>query len=270
MSRIQAVIFDWAGTVVDYGCFAPMNAFMQAFEQAGVPISEDEVRGPMGKLKRDHIQSILQIERVRLAWRNQFDSEPVEADIDRLYASFEERLMATLHRFTDPLPGVLEVVKELRGRGLKIGSTTGYTRKMMKVVTEGAKEKGYEPDYMIASDEVKQGRPYPYMIYKNLLALEVSTPKAAVKVGDTLADVLEGKRAGVWSVAVIQGSSELGLKLEEVERSPAGELEMRMEHVRRKFKEAGADYVIDTIDELPALLDMVERRGDRLSNEPIL
>jgi len=207
MSEIKAIIFDWAGTVVDYGCFAPMDAFMQAFEQAGVPIAAEEARGPMGLLKRDHIQAILDMERVKLVWGDRFGRTPSEADADGLYAAFERMLMASLHRFSDPIPGVLNVIEGLRRKGLKIGSTTGYTRPMMEVVRAGAKAAGYEPDYLMTPDEAKRGRPYPYMIYQNLIELEIYPPRAAVKVGDTLSDVREARNAGVWSVAVVMGSS---------------------------------------------------------------
>jgi phosphonoacetaldehyde hydrolase len=260
MRHIQAVIFDWAGTVVDFGCFAPMDALMQSFAQAGVPITAEEAREPMGLLKRDHIQAILRMERVKQAWQGRFGRYPNASDGDRLYEIFEAVLMASLHRFTDPIPGVLDVVDELRGKGLKIGSTTGYTRKMMEVVRQGAKEKGYEPDYVVASDEVRRGRPYPDMIFQNLIGLDVHPPKSAVKVGDTVADVKEGKNAGVWSVAVVKGSSELGLTLEEMKRCPEKELEARIQEVRRKFEEAGADYVMESMEELPSVLDILERQ----------
>ena len=50
----QLVIFDWAGTTVDYGCFAPVNAFALAFQKFGVTPTVEEIRAPMGMLKRDH------------------------------------------------------------------------------------------------------------------------------------------------------------------------------------------------------------------------
>lgn len=259
MSQIKAVIFDWAGTVVDYGCFAPMDAFIQVFAQSGVPITVQEAREPMGLLKRDHIQAILGMNRVRQAWSNRYGQAPGEADLDHLYELFQQTLMKSLDQFTTPLPGVAAVVEKLRGKGLRIGSTTGYTREMMEVVAGGAKRKGYQPDFLITSDEVKQGRPYPYMIYRNLLELEVYPPKAAVKIGDTVADVQEGRNAGVWTVAVIKGSSELGLTLQETKRLPEHELQELMDRARRKFTEAGADYIIETVDELPDVIEAIER-----------
>lgn len=197
INRVRAVIFDWAGTVVDYGCFAPMHAFIQTFEESGISITVKEARGPMGLLKRDHIQAILDMDRVKQVWVTQFSTEPKVHDVERLYERFELHLMDALPHYTDPLPGVVDTVGLLRENGLKVGSTTGYTRKMMRVVHPKAKSKGYEPDFVVSADEVKVGRPAPDMIFRNLTELEVYPPQAAVKVGDTVADVREGKNAGV-------------------------------------------------------------------------
>lgn len=49
--KIEAVIFDWAGTTVDYGCFAPLEVFMKIFQKRGVEITAEEARKPMGLLK---------------------------------------------------------------------------------------------------------------------------------------------------------------------------------------------------------------------------
>lgn len=33
MNRIKGVIFDWAGTTVDFGCTSPVSAFMKHFAE---------------------------------------------------------------------------------------------------------------------------------------------------------------------------------------------------------------------------------------------
>ncbi|MHA6480977.1 phosphonoacetaldehyde hydrolase [Paenibacillus sp. strain BS8-2] len=256
--RIKAVIFDWAGTVVDYGCFAPMQAFLNAFEQAGVPITNREARQPMGMLKWDHIQCILQMDRVKKAWTERYGAEPGSSDVDRLYVQFEITLMESLKQYTDPIPGALEAIEKLRDAGLRIGSTTGYTKGMMEVIVHEAKRKGYSPDCMVASDEVKAGRPYPYMIFQNMSELGVFPPEAIVKVGDTVSDIHEGRNAGVWTIGIIMGSSELGLTLEEVQAMHPDELQARKDEVRRSFEQAGADYIIDSISQLPEEIAALE------------
>ena len=76
---IKAVILDWAGTMIDHGCRAPVVALQRVFEQAGVPISEAEARLDMGRAKRDHIRAILATRRVALAWHAVHDAAPTEA-----------------------------------------------------------------------------------------------------------------------------------------------------------------------------------------------
>ncbi|UKS31371.1 phosphonoacetaldehyde hydrolase [Paenibacillus sp. HWE-109] len=259
--RINAVIFDWAGTVIDYGCFAPMHAFIQTFEEAGVPITDREARIPMGLLKWDHIQAILEMERVRNTWGDVFGTQAVKEDVDRLYVRFEAILMESLKTYTDPIPGALETVRQLRDAGIAIGSTTGYTASMMAVIVPEAARKGYSPDCMIASDEVKAGRPYPNMIFQNLVELGIYPPKSVIKVGDTVSDIHEGRNAGVWTVAIILGSSELGLTQTEVESLHPDELAERMNQTRLTFEEAGADYIIGSITQLPLVIEELERSG---------
>ncbi|MBN2705338.1 MAG: phosphonoacetaldehyde hydrolase, partial [Deltaproteobacteria bacterium] len=211
LDKLSGVIFDWAGTTVDFGCFAPLDAFLAVFAEKGVPVSAAEARGPMGRLKKDHIRALLELERVSLAWRHTHGRPPAEADVEKLYEAFEPALFRRLAEFAEPLPGVLETVEKLRRRGLRIGSTTGYTRAMSAVVAAGAAAAGYSPDAMVCADECRAGRPRPWMIYRNCELLDLAPLATVVKVGDTIADIEEGVNASVWSVGVCRGSSQMGL-----------------------------------------------------------
>ena len=113
---------------------------------------------------------------------------------------FEKYLFASLKEYTDPIPGVIPTLEKLRAEGLKIGSTTGYTREMMDVVLPEAQAKGYRVDYCATPNLLPAGRPAPYMIFENLTKLAVPDPDTVVKVGDTIADIQEGVHAKVWSV----------------------------------------------------------------------
>ncbi|WP_096188016.1 phosphonoacetaldehyde hydrolase [Evansella halocellulosilytica] len=259
-SRIQAVIFDWAGTVVDYGCFAPIEAFIGAFQDVGIEITLEEARKPMGLLKMDHIKEILNMKRVREEWKTTFATDPEQGDIDDLYSRFEKKLFENLHVFTDPIPGTTQTINILKSKNIKIGSTTGYTREMIDVVARHAKEKGYEPDCIVCSDEVQRGRPFPYMIFQNMTQLEVFPPKEILKVGDTVTDMMEGKNAGVWTIGIVKGSSELGLTEDEVLKMDEQSLMKRIDKVTQRFKNAGADYVIVTIEELPEVVNKIEKQ----------
>ena len=101
------------------------------------------------------------------------------------------------------------------------------------------------------------------MIYRNMCDLAIPSRFSVLKFGDTIADIREGVNAGVWSVGVILGSNELALTREEVESMPEPELKHRMLEVRNRMYAAGADYVVDSMQELPALIDSINQRMDQ-------
>ncbi|WP_188540820.1 phosphonoacetaldehyde hydrolase [Paenibacillus segetis] len=257
---IKAVMLDWAGTMVDYGCFAPLNVFMEVFHRRDISITVDEARAPMGMLKRDHIKAICQMERVSQLWVDKFGSIPGEAEIDALYADFEPLLFETLHEYATPIPGAVALVERLRAQGIAIGSTTGYTREMMDIVTAEASKLGYAPDSLVTPSEVPAGRPAPWMIYQNAMQLNVYPMYHIVKAGDTVSDILEGVHAGCWSVGVLLGSSELGMTEEEVVNCDPQTLESRKAVVAERFRAAGAHMIIESIGQLDGAITEINQR----------
>jgi phosphonoacetaldehyde hydrolase len=255
MSRkITAIILDWAGTTVDYGCFAPVNAFVKAFEAFGITPTIDETREPMGMEKLAHVAKMLEGERLSALWKEKHGKPHTKEDIDEIYSKFEPALFETLADYTDPIPGVIETVTKIREMGIVIGSTTGYTTKMMDVVIPLAKEKGYLPDFVVCPEDVGSGRPNPYMIWRNLEKLRISDVRQVVKIGDTAADMEEGKNAGCICVGIIKGSSMLGLSEKELTEKNQLEIVSLFEDTERKYFESGADFVIDDISKLPELI----------------
>src|SRR5438046_2576817 len=127
---IALIIFDWAGTLVDFGCRAPVAAFQQAFENAGLPISVGVARGPMGAHKRDHVREILGDAEVAERVRTRLRREADESLVEEIYREFSACLPSFMAAHSDAIPGAAETLRWLRGRGIRIGSTTGYTRAM--------------------------------------------------------------------------------------------------------------------------------------------
>lgn len=245
MKDMECVIFDWAGTTVDYGCFAPVQAFVEIFRHFGIEPTMEEVREPMGMLKRDHIKTMLGMERIHGLWMEKYGKEPTEEDVDAMHDLFQEKLMGILDQFADPKPYVVETVAKLREMGIKIGSTTGYTDAMMEIVVPKAKEQGYEPDAWFSPNAVNNmGRPYPYMIFENMKSLQITSVDKVIKVGDTLSDIREGKNAGVYTIGVVEGSSELGMTEEEYAALNEQERQQAVQKVTERFLQAGADEVI--------------------------
>ena len=214
--KFDGIIFDWAGTTVDYGCFAPVKAFIEAFEQYGITPTLEEVRKPMGMLKIDHVRTMLSMERISGLWEEKQGRKWTEEDVQEVYELSESKILEIVHNYAEPKPYVVETVNKLREMGLKIGSTTGYTDEMMALVVPKAAELGYAPDCWFSPDSTnKKGRPYPYMIFRNMEKLELKDVSRVMKVGDTVADILEGKNAGMVTVGILEGSSVMGLTEEE-------------------------------------------------------
>ncbi|MGL5054458.1 MAG: phosphonoacetaldehyde hydrolase [Fusobacteriaceae bacterium] len=266
MKKVEGIIFDWAGTTVDYGCFAPVQVFLDIFRDRGIEPTMEEARGPMGMLKIDHVVAMLSMERISNLWREKYGRNWNEDDVNLLYYNFEKQLFEILPDFTTPVPGIIELVKRLREKGLKIGSTTGYTREMMDIVEKHAKKKGYSPDFLSTPSNKPAGRPHPHMILENMKVLNLELPECIIKVGDTVSDIKEGVNAKCWAVGILKGSSELGLTEAEVKTMDEEELNTKLEVVRKRFSDNGAHFVIEEVGNLDRVIDEVNeklRRGER-------
>ena len=257
---IRAVIFDWAGTTVDFGSLAPVRTLERVLAEAGIKITEQEARRDMGIAKRDHISALLQTPRIAAAWREQYGHLPAEKDRDALYESFIPLQLACLREYSQVIPGAPEVAESLRARGIKIGSTTGYTRAMLDVVAAQAEESGYRPDCSFSPEDAGAGRPFPFMIYAAAVKLQVYPLTAFVKVGDTAADVAEGLNAGAWSIGVAASGNGVGLSQAAFLALDPAERAAKLKKARQELQAAGAHYVVDTLAELGGVIDAIDAR----------
>lgn len=257
---VKLIVFDWAGTTVDFGCFAPVAAFIGAFAGKGVQITPHEARGPMGLHKQDHIRTLLQDDSIAARWLDANGAAWSEEDVKEIYHSFMPQQVEEAKKYTDVIPGVVEAVKQLQSQGIKIGSTTGYPRVVAEPVLASAAEQGYQPDEAVCADDVSAARPAPWMMYRNMEQLGVYPPHYVVKVGDTVPDIGEGLNAGAWSVGVTDSSSEIGMTYEEWNALPAEQQQADRQKVAEKLTAAGAHFVIPTVAELPELVVSINEK----------
>lgn len=257
---VRAVVFDWAGTTVDYGCMAPVEAFTGALAAHGVESSEADVRGPMGRAKRDHLVALLSLPAVAAQWADRYGRAPSQEDIDALYNEVTRLMAAAALEYADPLPGVVEAVAELRRWGIKIGSCTGFSRGLMDSLAPAAAARGWDPDVVVTPDDVPRGRPAPYMCYLNAVQLDTHPLGHMVKVGDTVLDVLEGRAAGMWTVGTLLGGSEVGLSREAEAGLAPAKLEEPLAAACTRLLEAGAHYVLRSIADVPGTIADIDRR----------
>lgn len=258
--RVQAVIFDWAGTTVDYGSLAPIRVLQKVFTDCGIVVTEEEARRDMGILKKDHIRCLLHLPRIADEWERRYQRVPGEQDVEKLFADFIPQQMACLVECSNVICGTIDAVRHLRSRGVKIGSTTGYTRPMLDLLLQHAAAQGYVPDCALCPDDVGAGRPLPWMIYESAVRMKVWPLDAVVKVGDTISDIEEGLNAGTWSVGVTQTGNMIGLTDAEWQSLPQADRAARLDEARHQMIDRGAHYVIDTLAEIHGVVDQIETR----------
>jgi phosphonoacetaldehyde hydrolase len=262
---IEAVLLDWAGTTMDFGCMAPAVVFVEVFKRKKVPISIEEARAPMGAHKRVHIQRITELEPVRRRWQDAHGRLPNDDDVGAMFAEFVPLQLDCLSKYSALIPGTLEVVGKLRARGIKIGSTTGYLTEMMKINFADAKRQGYQPDATVCASDVPAGRPLPYMCLQNVIKLGVSSVQACVKVDDTIPGVEEGLNAGMWTIGLAVSGNEVGMMLEQWQALPEDEKRVKRERAYKRMRQCGAHYVVDTIADLMPCIEDIQariRRGE--------
>lgn len=259
-SKLQALVLDWAGTAVDFGSLAPVRTLHRVFARAGIELDDAEIRRDMGVAKKDHISRILSMPRVSNAWKLLRGHAPSQEDINEIYEQFIPLQLSCLSEYSALIPGVAENVGHFRERGLKIGSTTGYTRAMLDLLLESSAKQGYKPDCSVAPEDVGVGRPHPFMLYENAIRLRVWPLAAIAKVGDTPSDIAEGLNAGAWSIGVAGTGNAIGLSYEKFLALPAGERDSRLATARLELQQAGAHYVVDTLAELGPVLDDIDAR----------
>jgi phosphonoacetaldehyde hydrolase len=257
---VKAVVFDWAGTVIDFGCIAPVEALRSVFDKDGVAISAEEARRDMGRAKLDHLKALLADPGVEARWRNAKGAAPGEADVERLYRELEPAMKRAAGAASRLIPGAAHAVAELRALGVKIGSGTGYTREMMADILPAAAEQGYAPDIVVCAGETPSGRPAPLMTWKALIELDAWPAQACIKVDDAPVGIEEGRLAGCWTVGVSASGNGVGLDHDTYSALAAQERHERLAHVERTLKAAGADFVIEDVSHLLPVVHEIARR----------
>lgn len=257
---LKAVILDWAGTAVDFGCMAPAAVFQRIFEEAGVPVSAAEARAFMGQHKRDHIAAMLNDDAIRRRWRERRGADPGDDDVDALFARFVPQQLTALEDHRDLIPGSADALAAMRARGLKVGSTSGYTREMMEMILPAAAGAGYAPDVVVCVSDVARGRPSPFMAQRVMEALDVWPASAMLKVGDTVSDVEEGLNAGMWTLGCAVTGNEIGLSQADWEALDVDRQAELRERAAARLHGAGAHMVIDGIADLPTAVERIDER----------
>lgn len=260
---VKGVILDWSGTTADKYVIAPAVVFVEVFKKHGVPITMKEAREPMGLRKDLHIKALTEMPEIRKRWTEVKGKEPDQGDVDKMFADFIPMQLGCLRKYTDLIPGTVQAVRQLRDEfNVKIGHTTGFLSSMVDVLLEDAKKQGYVPDASVAGDDVINGaRPKPFMVYRNMDLLDIRPIQSVVKVDDTVSGVGEALEAGCWGVGVSKYSNYMDVDtLEDAENLTAEDEMVKIEKSRELLRKSGAHYVIDSIVDLPEVIEEINQR----------
>lgn len=221
---VKLAVFDMAGTTVEDDN-AVATAFRKAFELYGYTVSEKDVNPLMGYRKPVAIQMML--EKLNVATDNEM--------VDDIHREFEIEMIGHYENSSDvrPIPGAEEVLLRLKEKGIRIALNTGFSKKIANTIMNRLQwiEKGIADDY-IASDEVSQGRPHPFMIRELMRRTNISDPMQVAKIGDTSVDIEEGKNAGCnYVIGVTTGAFH-----------------------RDELEPFQPTHIVDSLTEIPALL----------------
>jgi len=260
LNAIKAVVFDWAGTVIDFGCRAPVVALIQVFGDNAVEITDAEARIDMGKAKRDHIRALLAMPRIAGCWRETHGVPATEDDVSRLHDAVEPMMQAAARDAALLIPGAAELSARLRSDGVRIGSCTGYTRAMMADILPLAAEQGYSPEVVVCAGETREGRPSPLMMWKALVDLGAWPAGACVKIDDATVGIDEGLAAGAWVVGLSASGNGVGLSREALAALSQGERDSRIAAAAQALERSGAHYVVDSVADLGPVLDDIAAR----------
>ena len=258
--KIKAVILDWAGTVVDHGSSAPMGAFVKAFAHFGVTISITDARGPMGMAKRDHIRMVGTAPAVAAAWRANHGRDFDDAAIDAIFEVFEPLNVAAVEAHSALIPGAHDALQWCKARGIRVGSTTGYTRPIMERLMPLAAAQGFVPEVTICAGDLAAGRPAPLQIWSALAQMGIWPASSVIKLDDTTPGIGEARAAGCWAVGAALTGNNPGLSAEELAQLPPDQRAELRRAASEPLLRAGAHLVIDSIAELPWLVEHIEAR----------
>lgn len=189
--KIQLAVFDIAGTTLHDESNVGRVLQQVIQQQAGVPVSLPEVNEVMGYAKPYAIRYLLQQKQ---------DTRHQDAGfVNGLHTLFVQQMSDHYRQDASvrEKSGAGKVFQALKQRGIKIALDTGFDRAITNIILErvGWLNNGII-DTVVTSDEVAQGRPYPYMIYRAMEQLGIQSIQQVAKIGDTISDLEEGTNAG--------------------------------------------------------------------------
>ena len=220
IAGVELVVMDMAGTTVRDAGEVPA-AFRAALAGHGIALSDDEIEAVRGASKREVV--------ARLVATHLPGAPSTLADV--VYADFRAALADRYRAGVRAVEGAEETIRWLRDRGIRVALNTGFDREIVALLLDALGWADGMVDAVVCGDEVRQGRPAPYLIHRAMEAAGVTDVRRVMNVGDTELDLRAGWNAGVaWNVGVTSGA-----------------------HPRERLERAPHTYLIESVASLPSL-----------------
>jgi len=256
---IRACIFDLGGTIVDRYSLTPFLSLKKVFMNYNILVPDRLIFKDMGKNKKDHINNILNSQTIKEQWNYSFDRTPNENDVDFLFNDFNKIQTKYSEEVIDVLPETEKCINYLQKNDILTGSTTGFNQKNTNIIRNMLERKGiYLNSYVSSTCLNKPSRPYPYMIQENMKNFNITDPRKVIKVDDTVVGINEGLNSNCWTVGVSRWSTYMNIQsIEDIDGLGNNDIEDKLKYSRSILENTDADFVIDTLDELPKVIEKI-------------
>lgn len=223
-ATLRLAVFDLAGTTLDDlvdGQPIAIIAIRSAFQRAGYEVNVSDITAVRGLEKREAIRQICRNKGIQAsAGSTESEEDLVNIIFTHFHSTLDEAIgQGPLHE----IAGTSATFEALRARGISIVVGSGFEQEVVKSLVHRL---GWKVDGLVAAN-----RPEPDAVFEAMRIANVEDARQVVKIGDTVADIEEGRNAGVWTVAVLTGTQ--------------GE---------ERLRSASPDFVLSSVADLPNLL----------------
>jgi len=265
---VKACIFDLGGTIVDRYSFTPLLCLQRAFNGQRINIPLSMIRKDMGLSKEDHIHKLLEEKDIQKKWIHKYRQRPTKEDRLSLFSDFKTLQERETKLNMKVLPHTAKCISRLKKDNIVTGVTTGFDSEQMERIRWLLESENIFLDSYVSSTCLdKPARPGPHMIFENMDRLNLDDPRRIIKIDDTVSGIQEGLNAGCWTVAVCRWSSNMNVDsvkdMDILDNFNADNnytenyyhLKERINKCRQIMASSGAHYVINTLTELPNVID---------------
>jgi phosphonoacetaldehyde hydrolase len=256
---IKLCVFDLGGTIVDKYSLSPFLSLKNAFKNKGINIHNSLLFKDMGKSKLDHINLILNDKYVSRSWFQKYGKYPNHSDPHILFEDFNQIQLNNGLKQIRILPETKQCFDLLGENNILTGVTTGFNHEITMKIKEKIIDKDiYIHKYVSSTCMETPSRPFPHMIHHIMNELHIDNPNSVIKIDDTEIGIKEGINAGCTTVGVAKWSINMKMKAyEEAYILTQKEYDERLKYSRFALVQAGADHVIDSLDELYPLIHRI-------------